>query len=300
MRRGMLRAHNGHLLRGRTWGSFLDVRTNAAESYLDNYESEARWARQPSKRDGRDGLFSIFCSSSTDPFVPQERRFRITRSVLEAMCRRPPDRLILQTHTHLVAEDADVLCELSQRCDLRVHVSIETDRERIDGLPPHASPVEKRFAACARLKDAGLWTVVTVAPLLPIAEPNRFFARIAEVADAVVLDHYIGGDGSADGSPRPARRCRRRLPTSIPRLSTSPTATAWPWSPANIFRAESASTSTALPAGTPNRGVSCQLALFPYVNRQHGQASSMPHVLNALPPLRFNAARDISAGRPQM
>ena len=207
--------HNGHLLRGRTWGSFLEARTNAAESYLDNYESEARWARQPSKlADGRDGLFSIFCSSSTDPFVPQERRFRITRSVLEAMCRRPPDRLILQTHTHLVAEDADVLCELSQRCDLRVHVSIETDRERIDGLPPHASPVEKRFAACARLKDAGLWTVVTVAPLLPIADPNRFFARIAEVADAVVLDHYIGGDGSSDGS----RTARTPLPAAIAQI----------------------------------------------------------------------------------
>ena len=207
--------HNGHLLRGRPWGSFLEARTNAAESYLDNYEAEARWARQQEKSpSGRDGLFSIFCSSSTDPFVPQERRFRITRSVLEAMCRRPPDRLILQTHTHLVAKDVDVLCELSQRCDLRVHVSIETDRERIDGLPPHASPVEKRLAACADLKEAGLWTVVTVAPLLPIANPDGFFARIAEAANAVVLDHYIGGDGSADGS----RTARTPLPAAIAQI----------------------------------------------------------------------------------
>jgi DNA repair photolyase len=204
--------HNGHLLRGRSWGSFLEVRTNAAESYLENYESEARWARKPDKlTDGRDGLFSIFCSSSTDPFVPQERRFRITRSLLEAMCRRPPDRLILQTHTHLVADDVDVLCELSQRCDLRVHISIETDRERIDGLPPHASPVEKRLAACTQLKEACLWTVVTVAPLLPIADPDRFFARIASAANAVVLDHYIGGDGSADGS----RTARTPLPAAM-------------------------------------------------------------------------------------
>jgi DNA repair photolyase len=207
--------HNGHLLRGRAWGSFLEVRTNGAESYLANYESEARWARQPEQSaGGRDGLFSIFCSSSTDPFVPQERRFRITRSILEAMCRRPPDRLILQTHTHLVAEDVDVLRDLSQRCDLRVHVSIETDRERIDGLPPHASPVEKRLAACAQLKEAGLWTVVTVAPLLPIADPERFFARIAEAANAVVLDHYIQGDGSADGS----RTARTPLPAAIAQI----------------------------------------------------------------------------------
>lgn len=204
--------HNGHLLRGRRWGSFLEARVNAAESYLANYDCEARWARQKSKTtEGRDGLFSIFCSSSTDPFVPQERRFRITRSLLEAMCRRPPDRLILQTHSHLVAHDVDVFRELAERCDLRIHVSIETDRERIEGLPPHASPVEKRLATCALLKQAGLRTVVTVAPLLPIAAPDRFFARIADVADAVVLDHFIQGDGSPDG----ARTSRTPLPVAM-------------------------------------------------------------------------------------
>jgi len=204
--------HNGRLLRGRAWGSFLDVRTNAAESYLANYDCEARWARQMSQGgDGCDGLFSIFCSSSTDPFVPQEHRFRITRSLLEAMCRRPPDRLILQTHSHRVTDHIDVCRELAERCDLRIHVSIETDREQIEGLPPHASPVEKRLASCAELKQAGLRTVVTVAPLLPIANPDRFFAQIAEVADAVVIDHFIGGDGTADGS----RTLRTRLPEAI-------------------------------------------------------------------------------------
>jgi DNA repair photolyase len=203
--------HNGRLLRGRRWGSFLEARTNAAESYLANYDRESNWARHQPKTDGCDGLFSIFCSSSTDPFVPQERKFHITRSILEAMCRRPPDRLILQTHSHFVTDELDLCRELSQKCDLRIHVSIETDREQIDGLPPPASPVEKRLTACARLKSAGLRTVVTVAPLLPIADPDRFFARIAEVADAVVLDHYIQGDGSADGN----RTSRTPLPTAM-------------------------------------------------------------------------------------
>jgi DNA repair photolyase len=210
--------HNGHLLRGRRWGTFLEARTNAAESYLANYESESRWARQRGKcDDGRDGLFSIFCSSSTDPFVPQERRFRITRSLLEAMCRRPPDRLILQTHSHIVADEINVCRELSRMCDLRIHVSIETDREHFDGLPPPASPVEKRLAACARLKEAGLRTVVTIAPLLPIADPDRFFARIAQVADAVVLDHFIGGDGSSDGS----RTSRTPLPAAMRQIDVA-------------------------------------------------------------------------------
>jgi hypothetical protein len=229
--------HNGRLLKGRSWGSFLEVRTNAAQSYLDNYDAEAAWARRRSdgplsesaidakarSLPGPDGLFSVFCSSSTDPFVPQEFRYGVTRSVLEAMLRRPPDRLILQTHSHRVAEYADLLRDLSHRSDVRVHVSIETDREQIPGLPPHSSSVENRLQACARLRDAGLRTVVTVSPLLPIRDPDRFFARIAEVADAVVLDHFIGGDGSPDGG----RTLRTPLPEAMRQLEPDSTELAY-------------------------------------------------------------------------
>lgn len=205
--------HNGHILRGRTWGGFLEVRTNAAESYRQNYERECRWARQ------RDGRFSIFCSSSTDPFVPHESKYGITRSILQAMCEAPPDELVLQTHTHLARRSLPLFRALAALCDLRVHVSIETDRERIPGLPRHASPVAQRLELCAALKRAGLRTVVTVSPLLPIADPRTFLTRISEVADAVVVDHYIEGDGSPDGS----RTARTSLPAVMQSLDATST-----------------------------------------------------------------------------
>lgn len=199
--------HNGHLLQGREWGSFLEVRTNAAESYLANAPAERRWAAK------REMSFGIFCSSSTDPFVPQEARFRVTESILRAMRIEPPDELIVQTHSHRVAEADTValLSELSQHCRLRVHVSIETDLDPFPGLPPHASPVERRLEACAALRNAGLRTIVTVSPLLPIGDPDRFFARLAVIADAVVIDHFIQGDGSDDGS----RTLRTDLPAAM-------------------------------------------------------------------------------------
>ncbi|MCH7686495.1 MAG: hypothetical protein IH899_07420 [Planctomycetes bacterium] len=218
--------HNGHLLKGRKWGGFLEVRTNAAESYLQNYAREQRWARNRDQksessfsRESKTSVpifnpqssipqFSIFLSSATDPFVPQEFRFGITKSVLEAMLHFPPDLLILQTHSHRVTEYMELYQQLAAQCELRIHVSIETDRDGLPGLPPHATPIEKRIAACAELKRAGLRTIVTVSPLLPIDDPDRFFERIAEVADAVVIDHFIEGDGSADG--------RRTLKTALP------------------------------------------------------------------------------------
>jgi DNA repair photolyase len=200
--------HNIYATRGERWGSFLDVRTNAAEAYLAAYDRERAWARRSRER------FVVFLSSATEPFPPQEARLGVTRSVVEAMLRRPPDGLIVQTHSHRVADSADSLVALAGRCDLRVHLSIETDRERLPGLPPHASSVAKRFAAAAALKARGLFVVVTVSPLLPIADPDRFFARIADVADAVVLDHFIGGDGSFDG----ARTLKTPLPAAMAAL----------------------------------------------------------------------------------
>lgn len=185
--------HNPYVMQGREWGSFLEVRDNAARSYRDNHARESAWARR------NRGGFSIFCSSSTDPFLPQEPRFGMTRSVLEAMLDLPPDLLILQTHSHTLLQALPLIGTLNRTCRLRVHVSIETDRDRLPGLPPPASSVEHRFQACRELKRAGIEVAVTVAPLLPIEDAHRFFARIAEVADAVVLDHFIGGDGSHDG-----------------------------------------------------------------------------------------------------
>jgi DNA repair photolyase len=186
---------NFYVTHGRPWGGFLDVRTNAAESYQRSYQSERKWAAK------NRGSFSIFCSSSTDPFLPQEDRFGITKSLLKVMVDLPPELLILQTHTHRVGNDEfmDLYAALAAKCRLRFHISIETDRDSMPGLPPHASPVGRRMEACRKLREAGHTVVVTVAPLLPIDDPDEFFRRLADVADAVVIDHFILGDGTPDG-----------------------------------------------------------------------------------------------------
>jgi len=46
---------------------------------------------------------------------------------------------------------------------------------------------------------------------LPIDDPHRFFENLAGAVNAVVIDHYIGGDGSAGGS----RTARTKLPAAM-------------------------------------------------------------------------------------
>lgn len=197
--------HNAYLTKGRSWGDFVEIRTNAAEAYIAQFDRERAWAQSKA------GRFGIFLSSSTEPFQPIERKARVTQSLLEAMVDRPPDFLILQSHSHHVADYLDLYPQLSARTELRFHISIESDRDNLPGLPPSASSVQKRMGAARRLRDAGLRVIATVAPLLPIDQPEVFFRNLREVADAVVIDHFIGGDGSADGS----RTHRTELPRAM-------------------------------------------------------------------------------------
>jgi DNA repair photolyase len=209
--------HNPWLRRGAAWGAFLEARTNAADAYRAQVERERAWARR--EREG----FAIFFSSATDPFVPQEAKLGVSARVLEAMAEAPPDTLIVQTHSASVTDHLPALVRLAACCDLRVQLSIETDRERLPGLPSPASSVSARFAAAAELRAAGIRTVVTVSPLLPIEDPRAFFTRVREVSDAVVVDHYIGGDGSADGS----RTARTPLPAAMEALHPGSTTLAY-------------------------------------------------------------------------
>jgi DNA repair photolyase len=66
-----------------------------------------------------------------------------------------------------------------------------------------------------RLREAGLRVVITVSPLLPIDEPEEFFRRLRDVADGVVIDHFIDGDGSMNGS----RTLRTALPGAMAAVS---------------------------------------------------------------------------------
>lgn len=188
------------LVRDGPWGTFLFVKTNAAECYPRDLA-----------RERRRGPVRIFFSSVTDPYLPQERRYLLTRRLLEAMVEAPPDRLILQTHTPGPLRDLDLLARI--RCDLSVQISVETDRESLPGFPPHAFPPAERLQALARIREAGLRAVGVVAPLMPLGDPEAFARALDRCCTSVIVDHYLIGDGSPGG----ARTKRRGVPEMLNR-----------------------------------------------------------------------------------
>jgi DNA repair photolyase len=200
---------NSWITQGREWGKFVDVKINARELYIHSAEKEKNWAHK------RSIPFAIFMSSSTDPWQPVEKKYRVTRAILQAMLTSPPDKLILQTHSANILEDQETLVELSQKCSLRIHISIEGDRNRLPGLPSPPCSIEKRISALEQLALRGLKTIACLSPLYPLEDPNRFFDRLKNAgAFAVIIDHFKGGDGTAEGS----RTLKTRLPSAMSQI----------------------------------------------------------------------------------
>ncbi len=191
------------------WGSYLEVKVNAP----DVYPADVARARRAGRR------LVVFMASVTDPYVPQERRYRITRRLLDAMRREPPDALVLQTHTPYPLWDVDALVALGECTRMVVQISIECDRDRIPGFPRAAHGVETRIAALRALGARGIRTAAVVSPLMPLRDPEAFAARLGDAADAVILDHYLVGDGSPDGAR--TRRRKAHLDTTVPDLLTA-------------------------------------------------------------------------------
>jgi DNA repair photolyase len=180
--------------KGRRWGSFLDVKTDYLEAYRRDYD------RLKKPRNGQPCPLRIYMSSVTDPYPPHERQMQRTRALLEEMLQRPPDLLVIQSHTPLVVEDLPLLGELSRRCTLQINLTVETDMETPPaGFPRHMFPPAARIAALQEVRRAGITAVGVVSPLLPLNDVRGFAVALEAACDQVILDHFLIGDGSKQG-----------------------------------------------------------------------------------------------------
>jgi DNA repair photolyase len=111
---------------------------------------------------------TIVIGTATDPFQPAERRFRITRSVLEVLAEHAGLSICIITKSPLVTRDIDVLRRIARNSKLSIHLSlISLDRELARRLEPRAPTPEARLRALARLRDSDIETGINVMPVLP-------------------------------------------------------------------------------------------------------------------------------------
>ena len=111
---------------------------------------------------------SIAIGTATDPYQPAERKFGITRAVMEEFARHEGLSLGLVTKSDLIVRDLDLLQKISSRNRLSVHITITTtDMNLARILEPRAPRPDLRFSAVKKLVEAGISTSVNCAPILP-------------------------------------------------------------------------------------------------------------------------------------
>jgi len=109
----------------------------------------------------------VMLSGNTDCYQPLERKFRITRGLMETFLRyRNPVGMI--TKNQLILRDLDILKELAALNLVHVFISITTlqeDLKRI--LEPRTSSIKRRFETVLQLSEAGIPVGIMMAPIIP-------------------------------------------------------------------------------------------------------------------------------------
>src|SRR5256712_875945 len=110
----------------------------------------------------------IVIGTATDPYQPAERRFRLTRGILERLARCEGLNIGIITKSPLIGRDTDVLRRIQERSDLEVHISLNTvDVALIRQVEARSPMPAVRLRALERLANAGVRVGLIVAPVLP-------------------------------------------------------------------------------------------------------------------------------------
>ncbi len=160
--------------KGEKWGSFVDVKMNAADCL----------AKEVDKK--RKGV--ILFSSVTDAYQPVEKKYRITRSLLEILVDHDFPVEIL-TKSSLVSRDIDVLGKI---IEAEVGLTVTSNDEKVrQAFEPGASSIAERLEALKLFSDAGIPTYAFLGPLLPFlseADLEKLLNTLADRVGRVLVD----------------------------------------------------------------------------------------------------------------
>jgi DNA repair photolyase len=124
----------------------------------------------------------ISIGANTDPYQPIERKYRITRGILEVLaeCDHP---LGVITKSALIERDLDLLAPMAKKGLVHVFVSIGTlDHELMRTLEPRTVAPKRRLAVLGALSAAGVPCGVLVAPIIPFLNDRDMEAVLANAA----------------------------------------------------------------------------------------------------------------------
>lgn len=164
------------------WGKYLYVKKNAVELFEQEYPRLKKSGKTP----------SIFLSSVTDPYQGAEKKYRLTRGMLEILAKDPYQGVVsILTKSPLVVRDLDVISKIPHS---EVGLTITTDDDKLSRfLEVNAPTASRRFETLKQLNQANIKTYAFIGPLLPhfILEQDHLERLIASIAETGVTSVYV-------------------------------------------------------------------------------------------------------------
>ncbi|MBD0371560.1 MAG: PA0069 family radical SAM protein [Pyrinomonadaceae bacterium] len=157
-------------------------------------------------------------SFTSDPYVPLETHYRLTRRCLE-VCLEFRNPVGLVTKSALVRRDIDILLRLSEEARASVFFTIPfADADVARALEPFAPAPDARFKAMRELSEAGIETGIGIAPVIP--------GLSTDIPELLIRAHEAGARHAfmtilrLPGSVAPyfEERLRERLPLKADRI----------------------------------------------------------------------------------
>jgi DNA repair photolyase len=134
---------------------------------------------------------SIMFSGNTDCYQPAERKYKLTRQMLE-VCLKYKNPVSMITKNSLILRDLDILQEMARLNLLHVSVSMNSMREEIRlKLEPRTASMPQRLKTIEALAKNGIPVNVMVAPIIPGLTDHEIPEVIKAVAERGALSaHY--------------------------------------------------------------------------------------------------------------
>lgn len=109
----------------------------------------------------------IMLSGNTDCYQPAEKKYRLTRGLLE-VCNQFNQPISILTKNSQVLKDKSILQELAQKKLVSVMVSVTTFNEELRRvMEPRTSTAVQRLRVIEELSNAGIRTGVMLGPMIP-------------------------------------------------------------------------------------------------------------------------------------
>jgi len=129
----------------------------------------------------------IAIGTATDPYQPAERRFEVTRGILEELARHSGFEIGIVTKSNLITRDAELLRRVAENNRIFVNVTVTTvNTDLARKLEPRAPRPDLRLETVRELNRAGVDAGVICAPVLPeiTDHPRDLEALVKAASDA--------------------------------------------------------------------------------------------------------------------